>query len=1047
MTINCAGAPEPVTQSTPKKVEWNIVDKTVLEELAEKRRIAQEALAAQFKDIDPVVQKQHQSAVAAQQYYETMSFEAGKRATLSPDKVNNTMAWLANWLGVKSSSLGLVREPLLNMKRLTEGMLREAAIYNMLGKANTLSKTLKRIAKERGVALKLDDTRRLIEEGMTPQRLNLYGNTPLQEATLMTRYSTWRKSMLDRGFMDDDLDMLLQEAQTVSSQFDEILAVSKATGMNVGELNNIGYFPRQFSEDGFTAARLAGAVKTTDIDSFNAAMSKSRATWEYLVEDHTMASKLLGVTTEELHALIANPIDFAMYLHNRVDVDQLDLLVDSGVFSKIPMLTSHVEEYLTKLYKIPGMDAGLFIADPVEASAQYIRKLQAGAERSAMVRYIADGVKEGWAVPRTLADIDPTQFSHYVHINKVPGFGNIQDDILVHPQVAAHAAGIIRLSSSPGQLGEFANGYQMFVNWFTKSFAKQALGNPITAKTYLFGQFFGNMLAAFGRGVQPRHYVASFIDIVRVSMGGLDVLDNVKPFRYVDGKFVTHRELVAKTLRMFSRDVLPGVHAGELALDLNKLNPIYTIHQLQQLYAQSNNVAGYAGEVAKLMGGKADAVFTPTLKIAQMMDLAGQLAIVRGKAKLASSDVGEALEGLEQFAFGWSVGKLDKWDDLVLEVKRGMPMFDDMGRIPSAVARIVPFSSWAMGNLPLQLKSMMREPSRWYNYVRVHALWNSAQLEANERAGGSNPTNGEMQQWERDMYGMVTQIDPATRKVHMLFTANFDPRWGVWAGVNQLFTPQPEMEKMRSELKQSSGARFLQSLIGKTYFAGIYEAISGIDPLTGIKRDDSIYKSEQFGNIPMPGWVAGILSISPVLQSLDRMEAISGTREILDPRTGAVVREATQGWLGNKGKLQKHQLEGVEAFVQMVGGKVRVIDGLTNMQFTEADTKRAVTKLTADAFTAQKQLAQEIKVGGIKRDSAEYQRRVETIRRMYNTAMQLNLDLARIQIWASQQKLPSRDMLQLKRDAGLAMDKMPLPGADYVQQLLEQHTQFNKEMP
>ncbi len=1056
MTINCAGAPPPVNnpKTNTQPVEWTPGQRTQLEDLVAQRKLAMEAQASMYRSVDPIVAKQQRQAAASQEYWEAMVFDAGKRATLDPNKSRNVEIWLANWLGLKSftSKNGMVREPLLNIKRQADGMLREAGVYLIHNKARELQSTFKDLAKARGVETKLDDVRRLLEEGMTPQRLAVFGNTPMQEAHLLTRFNLWQRSMLDRGFLPSDIQMLLDQAQTVSKQWDELQAVSMATGMNVGDLHNIGYFPRQFTDDGFTAAKLAGAVNVKDFDlntleGLNAAMSKSRSTWQYLAEDHAIAAKLMGISNSELHSLIADPVEFAQFLSKKFanNPEDLDLLVDSGIMSKIPMLTSHVEEYLSKVYQIPGVPSGMFIADPLAATEHLVKKLQAGAERSALSKYIGtEGIKNGWAVPNELYQIDPSQFPRWVTLSTIPGYQNVKGaaTTMVHPDVAAQAGAILNLSKNPGQLAGFEAAYNAFTNWF----AKQALGNPITAKAYLYNQFAGNMLGAMARGANPHNYFASFVDVVRVASFGLETLDNVKPFRIIDGKPITHRQLVARTLRMFSRDVLPGLDVG--VVDFSKLDPRYTLRQLQNIGATATTTAGYAKEVAKLLNGKADSIFLPTLKVAQMMDLAGQLAIVRSLAPLDAGDLAKSLDTAGQFLTTGTTHKLDKWDDLVIEVKRGMPQFDDLGKIPGAVSKVIPFSAWMLANAPLQFKSMLREPSRWHNYIRAHSMWNQSQLEANERAGGTNPNVGEMQQWERDAYGMISFIDPRTRQVHMHFSANYDPRWGTVAGLFAATRDRSQdPETIRKEVVSSNAARTMQRFIGNTYFGGLYEVISGTNPLTGLKRDDSSFTSTQFANIPMPPLMASILSISPVLQSVDRLEAISGTKAILDSRTGAVVQQATNGWLGNQGKLKPNNLVGLEQTVQFLGGKVRVIDGIANMQFNENETKSTITKLTGKAFAEQKQLAIDLKQGSVQKDSPEYKRRVETIHKLYDTALQVNMDLKRIEAWAIVHKVPSRDMLKKKQDLGLAMDAMPLPGADYVEQILEQSQQFKRNTP
>ena len=210
--------------------------------------------------------------------------------------------------------------------------------------------------------------------------------------------------------------------------------------------------------------------------------------------------------------------------------------------------------------------------------------------------------------------------------------------------------------------------------------------------------------------------IASVIDITKLATMGLDSFDNVKPFRYADGQALTHREVVARTARMFSRDILPGLSGADAILKLEELDPRYFAKQLAELQAASHTLPEYAGEVLNVLGRKRDAILHPTIRLASILDMSGHLAVVRGKLK---SDPNQLIESLG--------GSVDKWDDAITAVKQTFPVFDDVGNIPRFISGVLPFSSWAMQNLPLQMADMMRNPSRWVAYGRLRALWNENQ--------------------------------------------------------------------------------------------------------------------------------------------------------------------------------------------------------------------------------------------------------------------------------------------------------------------------------
>ncbi|NEL99661.1 hypothetical protein G3V84_23745, partial [Escherichia coli] len=138
-----------------------------------------------------------------------------------------------------------------------------------------------------------------------------------------------------------------------------------------------------------------------------------------------MAAKMLGVDANQLDTLIANPGQFAEYLSKRVTDDQLDLLVDSGIMSKVPLLGTEVAEYMVKKYKIPLVDADVFIHDPIAASNGMIDKLKRGAQQSAMVKFISqEGMTAGWAVPEAVVTANPGNYGKFVKLSSVVDNGS-----------------------------------------------------------------------------------------------------------------------------------------------------------------------------------------------------------------------------------------------------------------------------------------------------------------------------------------------------------------------------------------------------------------------------------------------------------------------------------------------------------------------------------------------------------------------------------------------------------------------------------------------
>lgn len=961
----------------------------------------------------------------SQQLWEQQVLEAGKTSYLDPRRMSNVQAWLADWLNVKLGSAKAVREPLLNVKRLSEGLLREVGIYEMVGKQQAFARQLKAVAKDAGVELRVDDMRRFLEEGLTPQRLAVYGNTPIQEAALLERYAKFESDMMERGFTKAHIEALLNTAADVSSQWDKVSAAVQSSGVSLNNLFNIGYVPRQFNDVGYSIGKL---MSPDEVEWGGVALTKSRETWRYLPEDHALTAKLLGISSGDLQTLISKPADFADFLSKAVSTEQLDLLVDSGVMSKIPALTDEVNEMLIRKYKLPGVNSELFIADPLEATRLYVEKLKAGVSQSAMVKYVGgEGMKQGWSVTKETIDANPGVYANFVKLSDIVDVKANQ--LYVHPQVAAETRSILDISKSPEQMNNVARAW----GWYRQTFAKMTLGNPLIAPAYLGRQFLGNLISAHSHGASPQQYLASVMDMLLLARKGLAGFDNEKPFRIIDGVVHTHREVVSKTVRMFSHNIVPGMDvSGGGLIDWKELDPRYIAAQFRQVAAAGQQgFPEFAGELNRVLGRKFDAVFTPSLKMASVFDMAGQLAVVRGRSKLTSNELGGAIN---QAVGGWSTdGKLETWDELTTTVKRAFPMLDDPGKVVGVLSGVLPFKSWAMMNLPLQMADMVRNPSKWYNYSRVWGLYQQSQLDATSDGG---PTKDEFQPWELDAYGFMLHRNEQTKETSLLMTGSFDPRWGSLTYLGSLggiLTRDPK-KGMRDDDTQ----RFLQGMVRETAFADIYEVVTGIDPLTGYRRDDSDYAISNFAGIQMPPFMAAVLSTIPPLKSLDRLPFLSGTKAVVDSKTGRILEPAVTGWLGAEGKLPPNKLQGVERLMQTFGATVRVIDGVRNAQASEAETERLINDLNTRQVKEQQALATAVRSGAIQPDSPPYKQRVEALNRMTDALFQLEFDRERMVLWAAQNGIPSSKMLKELAKRKLATDQLPLPGSDYIRQKLDE---------
>lgn len=1033
MSLPNCNLPQPtesIAQEKNELVKWDKETETRLQTMASNRNNALTALAEMYAPVDPVAAKMAAVTKEAQRYWEGMVWEAGRLAMLAPQKASVAASWLATWVGSKAGIAAQVREPLLNIKRQSDGIMREMAVYSMMGKQQELVDLLKYEAKKVGDTVRVEDLRRILEEGMIPQRMAVYGNSEQIERILMGSYNDYVAGLQARGYGDSSINNMLYKAADVSAQIDSFQAAQKATGMDIGTMYNIGMMPRVLTDDGFSLLKLAGGVKLNTPELAEAAVNQSRATWRYIPADHAMTAQLLGVGEDVLHGLIANPGDFAQFLSQRVTTKQLDKLVDSGIMGKVPMLTSEVNEYLVRKYSLPEGTTDLFIADPLEALKVTADRMKIAAERSSIVKLVeTKGLEVGWTITPELAK-DP-QFSAFVPLNSVKGLEKIAGNSLVHPIVASQLSAILSISKSPSEMSKAS---RMMIT-FSSMFSKQALGNPVVAKTYLTGQFLGNMISSYGGGASIVQYGTSVQDVMKLAFKGLDSFETA-PKYIIDGVKLSERDLIAKTMRMFSHEILPGITGKDRLFKLDYFNPVRITEQTAKLFAASNSMPELVGELGKMAGRTHDAAFSPVIRVAALLDTASHLALIRQHAQRIDGSGGRSF-----LLTGTDAGRMTTWKELTDHVLKHVPVFDDMGKVQMAISRIFPFTGWAMQNLPLQMADMVKNPSKWYNYARVHAQWNDLVTD------GQDPVlNGEMSPADAARYGIVIRRDSSGKGTVILQTDQYDGKWGAMGWLLNTAKSVPGMKPkgevdindMRGGVESNPIKQGFNQALSKSYFAGMYKAVSGIDTYTGRKMDESDYNgTNQFLGMTMPPWMQNILSISPVLTSVDRLPFISGTKAVVDPRTGAVLEPAVRNWLGGAGELPPERLTGIEQTMQVLGGRVRYIDGVQNMRYTEADTDKAVRTLTKKVLAEQVNLADDVKRGNIAVDSISYAKRLESIHKMSDAAIQLNFDLARIQVWGVKNGIPTgKQMLEFKQ-RGLVVDGLPLPGATYIQQALD----------
>ena len=1048
---------ESQAQNGRRKRAWSSKEASSIRKAATQRQELLEQLKQTHADVE--AQALVDNAVSVEGRLHEFQQLTAELVTLLPNESIKLDSYMAKWFGMNKTLGGLgdnltksgsVRKAIVDAQRMAGGMVESAGKWQTLGKLRRMEKEFRTITKRYGISGRQADELFVstVEIGQNVRARAAYGNTDAVNTFLDNRYRKWYDSVQGSGFNDAEINKLVELSLVASNASDEVRAVANALGVDVGNVENMGYFTRSLQED---AAMTLDVKLDTPNNEFkrlgigNTVYAKSRSTWQLIPEDYTTLGEMLGKTETELDELFQEPLQFLDHMHKNLSGEQIDALVDAGIMSKVPMTTREVFDYFVKQYELPYTKmSDMFKTNPVEALQGYTNSLRRATGDSAIFkRLMTDGTRSGWVVSKAAVFSDPTTYKGFKDMSGIDlaSFGVSPEDAesfrggFVHPIVYDQLEAVVNMSSSPGKLHEVAQVLQYMQRVLLKS--------VLTNVAYVGRIALGNTIQFAAAGGHIQRVIPATVDVLKVMRNGLDALDDTKPFLEDNGKFITKREAFRKFMIGRGSDFAPlqsGERLGDNFSGFDAIKPWNAPKAFGEVldYARlfGDPVSGLKAGInmtGKKVENIVDVLHAPFAIGANALDLFFKWALVQSTMKV--SGVSDVFRQANQLISGkhYSKSMLDAFD----HIDNYFVDYANLGTFQKTYGRLVrPFASYALMNPPMQLRHAMRNPSRFMSYMRLYSFVNKM---------GDNPNITEAGFSENELDDMPVNImyDPATKQAITMFTANFDPIADALVFTKELGESVQRLGgnnvgsgfERRSDLTTPYTLRqFTNEMVGKNtneFFKTVSELISGRDTFSGREIDKT--KRDLFG-VQMSGDAAWILSKFPFISKMDAM--LGGRGKVINA-SGVEVAPAEPGLFGTpqrpatpseKSRYYTEQRLGEFGVVlrEVIGVKVKTIDIAENNQYTLSDIQQAGVDLSKAISTKEKTVRENRTEQGI----AE----LEVMRGQY---INLLVDSQRVKDWMKLNNVPDKDALNKLKDLGIMVRTLPIESA-VIEQFVQQ---------
>ena len=965
--------------------------------------------------------------------------DLGEVINLNKEKINDVEHFLANKFNLKAKALGLspdlnyttageLRDTIAIARNIAQGALDEVSRLAGLKEVKRHSENIENILKSAGVTdkqvineLRIDS----IEVGQIPKFRSVYNIGEAADRFNAQRFTDFTNRLEQMGVSPEGIEEIISSATNISAVMDEARMLGNSFGLDVGQVEGIGYVARVYTPD---AQRFIDHIKKAQeslqtvknaensLGFLNTDVAKSRQTFHYIPEDDAVVAFQLGVEVDELHEIMDRG-ELTKFLHENVSDELLENMVDIGSISKLPMTTKEVHNYVVKKFgnQLPfkGMD-DLFITDPERVAEYYVEQLENAAGKSAMARLVVrEGLQNGWAVPDSIYKLRPDDFKGFRKLDAesirkfYPDYSG-DAFVWVNPYVDDTWRSVMGLSTNPSALNTFAQNVQYFGSFFNQAL----LINPGYPLRVLYDSF-RNFGAAGGNWLR---YSEGWADLLKVTRGGkgLDALDNTrKVYQSLNGdKLISERELYSQWIKQRGLEAAPLTPGTRVTVKRKSFQQMvqdpfdmgkaanYLIH-----YTKAFGAVDGAKAAFDMLKGKQGEIFAEFASVASFFEASSKWGLIKSLADTSRGNrVAQQVSGLLV-----SPPKFNNLKEIFRHVDDYFPQWGDTGDVVNFFnSALRPFSVFAMFNPPAQIRQAMRRPHEFVNYWRIKSFMQqqSGALEDEDLNDATFP------EWARWASPQFLWKDKESGEWVTLLNGNWDARADAWSWIGKSeqdvaafqgrYVGSTENQRELIEHGKPGMLSYFQEFLkeGQPLIRNLVSLATGRDVRTGreIERDPTQPRTTIFN---LPYEVEYVLTAYPPIQRLKDINpgGVFGRPEFRDPKTGEIIISSQPGVFGSRRvdfDISKYRGEKRDLIVNTLrnfGFNVKIIDTARNLQYNFTQSKRLYEQTKKDVGKLRNDLTLEYLKGDEDvRNSPDFQRRLELFNDRVSQMAQLGRD-------------------------------------------------------
>lgn len=1032
---------------------------------------------------------------------------------LSPKQAVRLQDYLVTWFGQKAANLGVdplnmsiagtVRHSLIDAQKTIEGMINTAGRLGSVKAISSFDKTMKGFQRQLRltddvVAQLMDDALTVGQIPTTQSRSVAYRNKALGRSSLVdvvqrNRYNKFITDMTDAGFSKANIDDVLKQATDVSMAFDQIRAMARAVGVEVGTLENLGYFTRIVTSDfklrlgDLSSEELLDALSAGD-NQMSTMYNRSRSTVHYIPEDEAFVAKFLNMEPQELRDMMDDPLAWRVYLKENVSAEQLDTLVDAGILEKLPMSSREVFDYYVRQYELPYKHLNdMFVTRPKAVMQSYAQSLMESAGNAAMLKKMLtdEAFDAGWAVTEAAMKADPALYSNFISLGSqfdrwakqahipvgqvMQSMGMNQqmvsrlEGVFVHPVVGHQWSAIMATATNPSMMTGVASNVSYIGKWVSR--------RALTQPAYVFRQAYSAVMNTVAAGGSLLAMPNAFIDLVKAHRLGPEALDNTKKVFEADGQQFTKRELFTWFMHKHGQSVAPGTVGQHFAAGTDAIpsvkqvlqSPQYAFNGLRDMWSYSmahgdpvrgKKIAMHERFVRGIRYG-AESVnqfmedtYQPFAAMANMMDLWGKWATFQTVVKKTPGN--ELTDAAQQIIGSLQSRRFGNLNDAFRHIDEYFVSAYDTGTAVAALNNyLMPFRTFAMANPPMQVRHMLRNPHAYVAYWRLRSILNEDLSEDDRLINGAVPG------WIQENIPLKLFTDEKGYPV-VLLPNNFDPIADAFVFVNETAEDVARIgfgakvgteEEKRAQARGESLQDTLLELASQTHAPIKYV----IEQLMG--RETFMGRSIAFDEMDARPTVWGIPTTSRIKHTIESMIPIVRAVDVFNPggafgvapkydHRGQIIDAGKLSWLGTERSATDRYLysanaDTVRRTMRIMGLNVQTIDPERNVQFSMNDISKTLGVMERSMTKTQTDIREKFlreQMDGVSIDRAELQRRRDELKERMDVYTALRIDDLRLKQWAKERNIPDSETLTQLRNLNMNLRDIPYPAADQIRE-------------